>query len=193
MKWKAGLTAVALAFLFAATPASPQEYRSEVTVFTGASFLDAATDSTFDYNERFEQSFVVGVRYGFVLSPHFTIEGSYRYSPNGTRTVKWEDSLFPSDLIAPFDEPSHAVGGGLVYYLSTSEKLRPFVVGGLGAEIFRHADTFLRGEAGFGFRWLAREGLALRVDAKYVVLRDFYVTGNNEGAAEIQLGLVVGL
>lgn len=137
------------------------------------------------------------MRYGFVLSPRFTIEASYRYGPNGKRTVTLNDPILGDfDLHATSNGASHAVAGGLVCYLSTSGKLRPFMVGGLGAEIFladRDAETSLRGEAGLGLRWRARDGLALRLDPKYVFLRDFYITEKNEGAAEIQFGLVVGL
>jgi hypothetical protein len=150
------------------------------------------------FEERFEQGLQIGARFGVRLGARFGLEAEYRYSPNGKRAVALiDDFVFPFDereLVVPFDAGAHAVMGSFRIDLTKSERWRPFVVVGVGAEHFRvrGGETDLRAGFGGGVRLLLRDGLSFRVDARYALWPSFYLTDEVQGAVEIDTGITLG-
>jgi hypothetical protein len=174
--------------------------RFELTPFWGVTTLDTRATrepggGSLQFDDRFEQGFQLGARFGFRANDRMTLEGEYRYSPNGKFVVGFEDrGLGGIDLEVPIDVGSHAVTGGVVYELTRSERWRPFAAATIGLEHFRtgRGETGLRTGLGGGVRRSWRPGVAVRVDVRYVLWPSFFLTDATEGALEIDAGLSFG-
>ena len=75
-----------------------------------------------------------------------------------------------------------------------SERWRPFVAATIGFEHFRtgEGETTLRAGFGGGVHFSMRQGIGVRVDARYVLWPSFFLTDEVEGAVEIDVGLAFG-
>jgi hypothetical protein len=174
--------------------------RFEVTPLWGYSALNARVIRErfgFEsFEERFEHGLQIGARFGVRLGERFAVEAEYRYGPNGKRFLTLVDDPFPfgGELEVPIDAGAHAAMGGFRIDLTKSERWRPFVAAGLGAEHFRvgGGETDLRAGFGGGVRFLLRDGIAFRVDARYVLWPSFYLTEEVQSAVEADVGITLG-
>lgn len=176
-----------------------EQERLELDAFWGLSTLDVRETlnerGQIPFDETFAQGFQLGVRFVFHLRDRVGLEASYRYSPNGTRTVAFDDPFFgPTELVVPSDLDSHAFMGSVLYDVTRSDRWRPFVAAGVGLERFDDGEgrNALTTSFGGGGRFRLRRGLGVRVDARYVLWPRFYMTEKTEGALELHAGLTIG-
>ena len=173
--------------------------RFEVDAFWGFSNLDVSVTENVGglvpFDNTFAQGFQLGARFVFHLGARVGLEATYRYSPNGIQTTRFDDPFFgPTELVVPSDLESHAFMGSVLYDVTRSDRWRPFLAAGVGIERFddREGQNALTTSFGGGVRFRLREGLGLRVDARYVLWPSFYVTDETEEAVELHAGVVIG-
>ena len=173
--------------------------RFEVDAFWGYSSLDASVTENVgrrvSFEDTFAQGFQLGARFVFRLGDRVGLEVTYRYSPNGTQTTRFDDPFFGStELVVPSDLESHAFMGSVLYDVTRSDRWRPFLAAGVGVERFDDGEgqNALTTSFGGGVRFRLREGLGLRVDARYVLWPSFYMTDETEGAVELHAGVAIG-
>lgn len=216
------LSSVVVTFLFA-VPAFAQkgDPEFEFSVFVGHNFIDVETFGVLPLGRvgteifppiqsgSFEGGLELGVRFGYLLHPRFTLEAAYQYAPNNTLDradfiilevppaapgEQFQRIRFDYGLTRQ-DADSHRVTANLLYRL-TARRLSPFVTAGLGAEVFDLSSDATRTNftwnLGGGIQYRLREGLAARFDAREVFIPDFFATRKTEIAVELQVALVIG-
>jgi hypothetical protein len=196
---RSALSGAILLSLIAMPREAASRERFEVDAFWGLSTLDVSETlnarGAIPFDTTFAQVFQLGARFVVHLGDRVGLEASYRYSPNGTRTTRFDDPFFgPTVLIVPSDLESHAFMGSVLYDVRRWERWRLFVSGGAGVERFddEKGQNALTASFGGGSRFLLRDGLGIRVDARYVVWPSFYMTERTEGALELHAGLAIG-
>jgi hypothetical protein len=173
--------------------------RFEIGLFGGWSLLSInalqSPEGALPFEIKLDQNFLVGARFGYRVRPSLTVEGSYRYSPNGRFAVAFltGDFIFDPELVSPSHKGSHAFSGNVVKELGEARRLHPFVVGGMGVERFGEGASSLRWSAGAGAIWNLRPKLRMRVDTEYILWKDLLSTGVSADGVEIHASLVVGL
>lgn len=141
--------------LFSAPSLFGQEPDLRVTVFSGGSFVKA--DHTFLIaGDGFRTKYASGGKLGFRVTgnmdKHWSAEGSYSYGTDNLRVFD-----FTAGTERAFGVRVNQLTGNVLYYFSApSEKLRPFLTGGVGyarfgptddARAFAIAREFLDGPA----------------------------------------------
>lgn len=146
--------ATVLAVLWGAGAASAETTGLQLTLspYAGGAFWDQL--------QKLDDSFVAGGRVGLAFCPWLGVEGTY--------------GVAPTQVTGGTDVRASHIGADAVFSLWPSHHLVPYVTGGWAQIEFDpdagDTQTLNGWEAGAGLRWMLRESLGLRFEARDVLL-----------------------
>ena len=161
--------AAVLAVLCGVSAAHAETTGLQVTLspYAGGAFWDQL--------HKLDDSFMFGGRAGLAFSPWFGVEGTY--------------GIGLTSLTAGGDMRVNHIGADAVFSLAPGRRLVPYVAGGWAQLEFDpdagDTQTLNGWEAGLGVRWMLRDAIGLRLDARDVLverdpdakwLHDIFVT-----------------
>ena len=200
-----------LLFSNSALQAQEPEKKSEITIYSGISFLDVEDVTepcllclsplpALIQTSTLDGGFLIGFKFGYYLNETVEVEGNFSVAPNQDFTL--QSSIFcpaePCPLMQGEFAPviffekravSYAYNGNLVYNLN-GKTVTPFVTAGIGGmstdlqeEV--HSDFVFNFGGGTKFHF---KNVGVRFELNDQVIPDHFLSGKTEHDLQIQYG-----
>ncbi len=186
-------------------------HKSEITVYSGISFLDVenATDPCllclsplppFTETSTLDSGFLIGFKFGYYLNENVEVEGNFSVAPSQDFT--FETSIFcpaepcplTQDVFAPLiffkkNAVSYGYAGNLVYNFNR-KTVTPFLTAGIGGVSTdlgdeTHNDFVFNFGGGTKFYF---KNVGVRFELNDQVIPDHFLSGKTEHDLQIQCG-----
>jgi Outer membrane protein beta-barrel domain len=206
--------------LFSSFCFADSDWRNEVTIYSGVSFLNAEHEGDFclpcvipvdhvgpfDFisRESVDTSLLIGFKYGHYFNENIEVEGNFSIAPS--RNIETETGFFcdpgvvcPLSDFAPIlfrkeNAVTYYYDGNFVYNFPTG-KITPFISAGMGGISTEREFAGTQHDLALTFGGGAKftfEHVGFRIEVNDRVIPEYFLTHDLENDLQIQYGVMIG-